>query len=53
MENNQIGTRWQYYEKVIPQKDWEFYKSVIEAQSDITDIQIAICDLYESIMGGE
>ena len=41
------GTHWQYLEKKILKTDWEVYSDILSAQTDITDIQLALCELYE------
>lgn len=44
-----IGTYWQYQENVIPKKDWELYEMLISSDEKITDVELALCDVYEMI----
>ena len=46
-EGEEIGTKWQYMENTIPNTDWETYKKLLDTQVDITDIQLALVELYE------
>lgn len=50
-QEGKTHTVWQYYENKILKQDWELYESIIANQNDVTDIQEAICDLYEMIGG--
>lgn len=47
-----IGTHWRYMENAVPKSDWTTYKEVIENQTATTDLEMALCDLYEMVMGG-
>lgn len=47
-----VGTKWQYEENAIPKADWETYKAVMDTQSATTDLELALCDLYEILTGG-
>jgi len=46
-EGQEIGSKWQYMENTIPKIDWETYKNLLDTQIDITDIQLALVELYE------
>lgn len=46
-EGKKIGSKWQYMENTIPKTDWETYKNLLETQTNITDIQLALVELYE------
>lgn len=46
-EGQEIGSKWQYQENEILKSDWETYKGLLETQSNITDIELAIVELYE------
>lgn len=46
-EGEETGTRWQYMENAIPKADWETYKDLLTTQDKITDIQLALVELYE------
>ena len=46
-EGQEIGTHWRYYENAVPKTDWETYKTLLSTQTDITDIQLALVELYE------
>lgn len=46
-EGQEIGSKWQYMENTIPKTDWETYKNLLDTQADITDIQLALVELYE------
>lgn len=48
----ETGTIYKYEENKIPKSDWETYKTVMENQSATTDLELAVCDLYEMITGG-
>lgn len=50
--SEETRTIYQYEENTIPKADWETYKTVMENQSATTDLELAICDLYEMIAGG-
>lgn len=50
--NSEIISMWQYREKKVLKSDWEMYKTVMENQSATTDLELAVCDLYEMITGG-
>ena len=45
------GTHWRYMENHILKEDWETYQEIITNTNDVTDLQMAICDLYEMIGG--
>lgn len=42
-------TYYLYKENKIPKKDWELYSQILTQENDISDVQMAICDLYEMI----
>ena len=46
-EGQEIGSKWQYQENEVLKSDWETYKGLLETQSNITDIELAIVELYE------
>lgn len=46
-EGTQIGTHWKYKENKVNREDWETYTDIINTQNDITDIQLALVELYE------
>ena len=50
--SEETRTIYQYEENAIPKADWETYKAVMENQSATTDLELAICELYEMIAGG-
>lgn len=39
-------------ENAIKKSDWETYENIINIQSNVTDTQMALCELYEIITGG-
>ena len=41
------STHWQYLENEIPKADWETYKTLLSTQESITDIELALVELYE------
>lgn len=41
------STHWQYLENEIPKTDWETYKALLSTQESITDIELALVELYE------
>lgn len=43
---------WEYMEQKIKKEDWEMYQSLIQNENNITDTQMAVCELYEMLMGG-
>lgn len=49
IDGKEIGTHWEYMEKKVKKEDWEIYTKVISNEGDITDAQLAICELYEMI----
>lgn len=51
-ENEQKITIYTYQENTIPKSDWETYKAIMENQSATTDLELAICELYEMITFG-
>lgn len=53
MDGQEVGTFWRYQEKILPKAEWEIYKVAMENQSDVSDIQDALCELYEIITGGD
>ena len=42
---------WDYDETRIPKEDWEVYKQCLENAQDITDLQLALVEVYEQIGG--
>lgn len=40
---------WTWLEQKIEKKDWELYQSLIKSESDITDLQEALVELYEIV----
>lgn len=46
-------TMYRWLEQKIKKTDWELYKATMENQSDVSDIQDALCELYEMITGGD
>lgn len=44
-------TGWDYDEIRIPKEDWEVYKKCLENTQDITDLQLALVEVYEQIGG--
>lgn len=44
-------TGWEYDEIRIPKEDWEVYRLCLENTADITDLQLALCEVYEQIGG--
>ena len=50
--SEETRTIYRYEENAIPKSDWETYKTVMENQSATTDLELAICDLYEMVAGG-
>lgn len=50
-ENEEDPTTWEYDEQKIRKEDWELYQNIITNTNDITDVQLALCDLYEMIGG--
>lgn len=44
-------TGWDYDETRIPKEDWEVYKQCLENTNDITDLQLALVEVYEQIGG--
>ena len=45
-------TVWKYEENKIPKSDWETYKAIMENQSETTDLELAVCELYEMLAFG-
>lgn len=52
-ENGGELTRWEYMEQKIPREDWALYEEMMNNRNDVTDIQLALCDLYELVSGGK
>lgn len=50
--SEETRTIYRYEENTIPKADWETYKTVMENQSATTDLELAICELYEMVIGG-
>ena len=44
-------TGWDYDEIRIPKEDWEVYKLCLVNTQDITDLQLALVEVYEQIGG--
>ena len=44
-------TGWDYDEIRILKEDWEVYKKCLENTQDITDLQLALVEVYEQIGG--
>lgn len=42
---------WEWLETKIPKEDWEVYKKCLENTQDITDLQLALVEVYEQIGG--
>ena len=42
-----VPAHWGYYEQKVKKEDWNLYKDIIDVQSDITDIELALVELYE------
>ena len=42
---------WEWMETKIPKEDWEVYKQCLENAQDITDLQLALVEVYEQIGG--
>lgn len=51
IDGKENGTHWEYMEKKVKKEDWEIYTKVISDEGEITDAQLAICELYEMFMG--
>lgn len=51
-DNEEEITVYTYQENTIPKADWETYKAVMENESQTTDLELAVCELYEMIAGG-
>ena len=51
IDGEQVGTHWRWLETTIPVEDWDMYTKVITNESDLTDVQLALCELYEMIGG--
>lgn len=45
--NGETISMWQYKENKVLKSDWEIYKTVIENQAEVTDLELAVCELYE------
>lgn len=52
MEEGETRTVWQYLEQEIPQQDWELYRSVLQNETDISDLTDAVIELA-GLIGGE
>lgn len=44
-------TVYQYEENEIPKEDWELYQKISENTNDISDVQDALIELAEIIVG--
>jgi len=44
---------WKGLEQKIKKEDWEIYRELIKSESDITDLQEALVELYEIVVGTE
>ena len=51
-ETGETKTVWEWMETKIPKEDWEVYKQCLENTQDITDLQLALVDVYEMVIGG-
>ena len=51
-ENEQKITIYTYQENTILKSDWETYKAIMENQSATTDLELAVCELYEMLAFG-
>lgn len=49
--NGETISMWQYKENKVLKSDWEIYKTVIENQAEVTDLELAVCELYEMLGG--
>lgn len=47
----EIVKGWDYDEIRIPKEDWEVYKQCLLNTYDITDLQLALVEVYEQIGG--
>ena len=50
-EGKQIGTHWKYKEIYIPSDNWDIYAKETVNEANLTDVQLALCELYEMIGG--
>lgn len=48
----EITAYYTYQENTIPKEDWDTYKAIMENQKLTTDLELALCDIYETIIGG-
>ena len=38
-----------WLEQKIKKEDWELYSKILSNEDDITDLQLALCELYEQL----
>lgn len=46
-------TCWKWLEQSVKKEDWEIYRDIIKSENDITDLQEALVELYEIVIGTE
>lgn len=40
---------YEWLEQKVKKEDWDVYSKILSAETSITDIELAICDLYEML----
>ena len=49
--NDERPTHYRYEENEVPKENWETYKAVLNHDTQLTDAELAIVELYELIIG--
>lgn len=51
VEDEEKGTYYTYLEQKIKKEDWDMYKQILSNTSDLSDIQDALVELAEMVVG--
>lgn len=51
VEDEEKGTHYEYLEQKIKKDDWDMYKQIISNTSDLADVQDALIELAEMVVG--
>lgn len=51
VEDEEKGTYYEYLEQKIKKDDWDMYKQIISNTSDLADVQDALIELAEMVVG--
>lgn len=51
VEDEEKGTYYTYLEQKIKKEDWDMYRQILTNTSDLSDIQDALVELAEMVVG--